>query len=82
MKSHPEYLDNAGAHLLAERIKEYWHVRGHPNVTTWVVTPKNLGLDEGAGPDHPNRVSTFGVRSNLVAGLPPGSGKSAVLQSL
>jgi hypothetical protein len=74
MKSHPEYLDNAGAHLLAARIKEYWRVRGHLNVTTWVVTPKNLGLEEGASPD---RVSTFGVRSNLVGGLPPGSGKSA-----
>jgi hypothetical protein len=73
MKSHPEYLDNAGAHLLAERIKEYWRVRGYLNVTTWVVTPKNLGLEEGADP----RVSTFGVRSNLVGGLPPGSGKSA-----
>jgi hypothetical protein len=74
MKSHPEYLDNAGAHLLATRIKEYWHAIGYLDVTAWVVTPKNLGLEQGTGPN--NRVATFGVRSNLVNGVPPGGWKS------
>jgi hypothetical protein len=63
----PDYLDAAGAHVLAEKIKRYWHELGALHVTTWVVAGRKEETDNPG--DKP--VSTWCVRSNLVNGLPP-----------
>lgn len=54
-----DYSTKAGAEQLATRIQRYWHERGHRTVVveTFVV------------PGTKNRC--YGVRSNLVNGLPP-----------
>lgn len=70
-KSFPDHLNPAGAQFLAEKIKQFWHEEGHLNVTTWVVTSKNLAAEDNPG-DKP--VAAWGVRSNLVNGLPPKTG--------
>jgi hypothetical protein len=51
-----------GAERLAEELATYWQIRGFPNVKTWVV----------AEHANDNNIGTvYGVRSNLVGGLPP-----------
>jgi hypothetical protein len=67
-KFFPDYLCAAGAQYLAEKIKTFWHEGGHRNVATWIVTSRNLAAE-----DNPNDkpVATWGVRSNLINGLPP-----------
>lgn len=45
-----------GAGVLAGTVERYWHERGHANVIV-----ERVEIFEG----------TWGVRSNLVAGLPP-----------
>lgn len=52
-------LTRAGAGVLARTVNAYWHRRGYPQVQ---AEPYELGEPfEG----------NWGVRSNLVAGLPP-----------
>jgi hypothetical protein len=53
-----DYFSNAGASALAETITTYWHSRGYP----WVEAER-FPIAE--------RPSMWGVRSNLVDGLPP-----------
>lgn len=64
-----------GAYRLAATIEEYWRTRGHGNVK---AEPFQIAgrwrfegverISEGDGPAHRER---WGVRSNLVNGLPP-----------
>lgn len=54
-------LARSGAHELAAEIQAWWHKRGFPQVRVWVeqVFGKECARE------------TWGVRSNLVGGLPP-----------
>ncbi|PWC48100.1 hypothetical protein TSA6c_16805 [Azospirillum sp. TSA6c] len=57
--SQPNGLSQAGAEILAARIKEYWVSQGYPKVETR-IEPFNFG---------PHLI--FSVRSNMVGGVPP-----------
>lgn len=54
-------LNGSGAAALADRIKNYWHSRGHTNVVMSVVEISGVTYLE----------TIYMVRSNLVRGLPP-----------
>jgi hypothetical protein len=64
-------LDETEAHALADRINRFWRLNGYIHVTAWPerVIPQNK-FDSGP--------TIWGVRSNLVAGLPPGVGGDEV----
>ena len=47
-----------GAGILAEMIENYWHEWGHTNVKAYRV-------------EISHRITSYGVKSNLVNGLPP-----------
>ncbi|MDE2096291.1 MAG: hypothetical protein KGL39_03530 [Patescibacteria group bacterium] len=53
------HLDLEGASRLRKRLIEYWHSRGHTNVHVSIV------------PGNYRQFSLYGIRSNLVNGLPP-----------
>ena len=53
-----------GAAALASRIVAYWHERGARTVQAWA--------QHDVGADKTTQQALFVVRSNLVAGLPPG----------
>lgn len=57
--SQPNGLSQAGAEALAARIKEYWVTQGYPKVETRIEKAQ-------IGPH-----LIFGVRSNMVGGVPP-----------
>lgn len=57
LKTHGNPSDRRGAQLLADHIQAWWHERGFYKVAVeWFQVPGQL---------------SFGVRSNLVNGLPP-----------
>jgi hypothetical protein len=58
-------LDETEAHVLADRINRFWRLNGYIHVTAWPerVIPQNK-FDSAP--------TIWGVRSNLIAGLPPG----------
>lgn len=58
MSTDADYYTSYGAGVLAKQIETYWHKLGHGGVR--VERYALPGLD-----------GTFGVRSNLVNGLPP-----------
>jgi hypothetical protein len=53
----------SNAEVLARRVQEYWHNRGHKNVRAWSERGKSI-----TGND---LMDTFVVCSNLFNGLPP-----------
>ena len=57
----PDLLSRAGANALCRTIVAYWSRRGH----TVTAEPYEL----------PGHEDNWGVRSNLVAGLPPYRGR-------
>lgn len=58
MSDSVDFMDFYGSGVLAGIVQRYWHERGHTNVIV-----ERVEIFEG----------TWGVRSNLVAGLPPKS---------
>jgi hypothetical protein len=62
----PDHLTPAGAHILAERLRQHWAARGH----TVAVRVQSF-----PGSTHHGAVS--GVRSDLVRGLPPAAVKDS-----
>jgi len=59
----PELTTQEGATAHAKRLEAYWHAQGHTNVK-WTALPiVGLGAKLGG--------TGWGVRSNLVNGLPP-----------
>ena len=56
-------LVEAGAARLAARITAYWRERGYP-VRTWLTKETQVTT---------NRSSAYGVRSDMVNGLPMGN---------
>jgi hypothetical protein len=58
MRSEFDGFSRAGAEQLAEVIVTYWRDQGHNSVRAWPYRFNDGGND-------------WGVRSNLVAGLPP-----------
>lgn len=65
-----DYMSAEGAATLANRVRKYWRGRGH-SVTTEIVVEKSQRIEE---PDGKVRVipSVWGVRSDMVNGLPRG----------
>lgn len=59
-----DWLTNYGAGILARHIVAYWKARGYSNVLAERYEVEGI-------PDN------FGVRSNLVAGFPPGKRRTA-----
>jgi len=60
-----------GAFRLAAKVEDYWHKRGHYNVK---AEPYCIGLfafDYNRAPSDRKCNKRYGVRSNLVNGLPP-----------
>jgi hypothetical protein len=55
----PDTLTYTGAEIIARTIREFWHSRGYTRVRV-----ERFELGEGYW-------KTWGVRSNLVNGLPP-----------
>jgi len=66
----PDYLDFAGAQTLADKIKGFWHGKGHLIVATWVVSGRRDTPAAGDDSDK-DKQATWCVRSNLVNGFPP-----------
>lgn len=58
LSDHSDFLDRAGAQAIAASINDYWRARGHLTVR---AEPYEL----------PDFRRVYGVRSNLVGGLPP-----------
>ena len=54
------------AQILASRVKNYWRQKGHAGVDVWV---EQATTDKSGHP-------VFGLRSNLVRGLPPREGRT------
>jgi len=57
-----------GAFRLAAKVEDYWHRRGHHNVK---AEPFSIGHFQFMPHTHTKAQERFGVRSNLVNGLPP-----------
>lgn len=66
MASSANYLDVIGALELVERIKTFWHSRGHKGVLVWAEPVFLAYHDGGRTPVAP----VYQVRSNLSCGLP------------
>lgn len=60
-----DFSGELGAHKLAKELDAWWLVRGHPQVKHHVITVGSFGKNHGSGR------TIYGVRSNLVNGLPP-----------
>ncbi len=58
----PDHLKHANAEKLAQRLTEYWAKLGYNDVTTTTIVE--------VAAKTPDRV-VYGVRSNLIDGLPP-----------
>lgn len=56
-KDKDDHYTKAGAKALAERIEQFWHARGYRSV---IVQPHQI----------PGFITHYGIRSNLIAGLP------------
>jgi hypothetical protein len=57
-------MDNKqSAERLAEQVATYWQIHGYTGIKTWVVAERTVAND--------NIGTVYGVRSNLVGGLPP-----------
>jgi hypothetical protein len=57
------HLTQDEALQLARRIEQYWHGREHFGVRAWI---EKIPSDPGG-----RTASCYGVRSNLVRGMPP-----------
>ena len=62
----PDFLSETGARLLAERIRAFWSENGF----TVRVHVEHVMMNRSTRRDHDRAV--YVVRSNLVAGMPPG----------
>jgi hypothetical protein len=73
----PKRLDlcsQEGAEAQAKELNAWWHARGHPEVQHWVEKiPFTAipGMKKHVPHDGTTKHGVFGVRSNLVNGLPP-----------
>ena len=47
---------------LANRLEKFWHARGYPKAKVWVEREPGTGKEGKA---------VYGIRSNLVNGVPP-----------
>lgn len=65
----PDLLRLEGAAKLAQRLDDWWHSRGFPQVKHTVVSGYRTGKGSAS------REYVMMVRSNLVNGLPPKEGK-------
>lgn len=57
--SQTDGLSQAGAEVLAARIKSYWASQGYPDVETCIEA------------SHHGQQLIYSVRSNMVGGVPP-----------
>lgn len=62
----PDYSTEKWASVLCDRIMQVWRDAGHANVYAWTVKLP------ARGPKPETEKVRFGVRTNLVGGLPPG----------
>ena len=58
-----------GAFRLAAKVEDYWHRRGHRNVKAEPYSIGHFKFLPASG--QARALERFGVRSNLVNGLPP-----------
>ena len=63
-----EHLTHATALQLATIIANHWHDAGYWDVETWVEPTGHYG--------NPGKAVAWGVKSNLVNGLPPSKRES------
>jgi hypothetical protein len=57
-------ITQASAEALAKRIEQHWRDRGHFEVKAWA---EKVALS----PNGALRAQAYGVRSNLIRGMPP-----------
>lgn len=65
-----DFSTRLAAQCLADMIASYWRQNGHPEVVTWIESTGSM-----AGSRGPRHHAVWGVKSNLVNGLPPGRGE-------
>jgi hypothetical protein len=67
-----DWCTKTGADTLAEVIEHYWHDKGFVNVQAFVLSCCGIHKHgEGFARPGNKRYPVFGIRSNLVGGLPP-----------